>query len=67
MNRIMSLLQRICGRQSDVRFNQMISSLQNMNSSQNEGYGQRMFIENGLFGEEVESYCLEFFYFEDDE
>jgi len=63
----MSLLQRICGRQSDERFNQMISDLQYMNSSQNERYGQRMFIENGLFGEEVESYCLEFFYFEDDE
>ncbi|MDF1510985.1 hypothetical protein PZE06_22900 [Robertmurraya sp. DFI.2.37] len=63
INRIMSLLQRIWEQQSEMRFNQIISNLQHMYSSQNEGYGQRMLIENG---EEVKSSYLDFFYLEDD-
>jgi len=37
-----------------------------MYSSQNEGYGQRILIEKGSFGEEVKSSYLDFFYLEDD-
>lgn len=67
INRIMSLLQRIWEQQTDVRFNQLISNLQHMYSSQNEGYGQRMMIEKGPFGDEAESSYLDFFYLEDDQ
>lgn len=66
INRIMSLLQRIWEQQPNMRFNQLISNLQYMYSSQNEGYGQRMMIEKGSFGDETESSYLDFFYLEDD-
>lgn len=66
INRTISLLQRIWEQQSDMRFNQLISNLQHMYSSQNKGYGQRMLIEKGSFGEEVKSSYLDFFYLEDD-
>ncbi|MBU5466271.1 hypothetical protein KQI49_05420 [Virgibacillus sp. MSJ-26] len=67
INRIMSLLQAIWEQQTDVRFNQLISNLQHIYSSQNEGYGQRMMIEKEQFGEETESSYLDFFYLEDKE
>ncbi|MDR4887523.1 hypothetical protein RGU12_08100 [Fredinandcohnia sp. QZ13] len=66
INRIMSLLQRIWEQQPDVRFNQLISNLQHMYSSQNEGYGQRMMKEKGSLGDEAESSYLDLFYLEDD-
>lgn len=62
----MSLLQRIWEQQPDVRFNQLISNLQHMYSSQNEGYGQRMTKEKGPLGNVVESSYLDLFYLEDD-
>lgn len=67
INRIMSLIQRIWEEEPDMRFNQLISNLQNMYSSQNEGYGQRMMIEKESFGDETESSYLDFFYLEDKE
>ncbi|WP_033827768.1 hypothetical protein [Bacillus andreraoultii] len=66
INRIMSLLQRIWEQQPDIRFNQLISNLQHMYSSQNEGYGQRIMKEKGPLGDEVESSYLDLFYLEDD-
>lgn len=60
------LLQRIWEQQSDMRFNKLISNLQHMYSSQNEGYGQRMLTEKGSFGEEVKYSYFDFFYLEDD-
>lgn len=65
INRIMSLLQRIWEQQPDVRFNQLISNLQHMYSSENEGYGQRMMKEKGPLGDGV-GYYLDLFYLEDD-
>ncbi|WP_141130640.1 hypothetical protein [Virgibacillus dokdonensis] len=67
INRIMSLIQRIWEEEPDIRFNQLISNLQYMYSSQNEGYGQRMMIEKGSSGDETESSYLDFFYLEDKE
>ena len=67
INRIMSLIQRIWEEQPDLRFNQLISNLQYMYSSQNEGYGQRMMIEKESSVDETESSYLDFFYLEDKE
>ncbi|MCM3112818.1 hypothetical protein [Lederbergia lenta] len=63
---IMLLLQRIWEQQPDVRFNQLISNLQQVYSAQNKGYGQRMIIEKGPFGDEIKSSYLDLFYLEDD-
>lgn len=49
-----------------MRFNKLISNLQHMYSSQNEGYGQRMLTEKGSFGEEVKYSYFDLFYLEDD-
>ncbi|KPH76571.1 MULTISPECIES: hypothetical protein [Bacillaceae] len=49
-----------------MRFNQLISILQQRYSAEYEGYGQRKVKEKGLLGEEVESSYLEFFFLEDE-
>jgi hypothetical protein len=64
--RIMTLLQTIWEKHPDWRFNQLISNLQHMYSSQNDGFGQRMMKEQGSLGYEVKSSYLDFFYLEDD-
>lgn len=66
INRIMTLLEKIWQQQPDVRFNQLVSNLQTMYSSENEGYGQRKMKEKGPLGDEVDSSYLDFFYLEDD-
>lgn len=64
IKRIMSLLEKIWQQQPDVRFNQLISNLHTMYSSQNEGDSQRKMKEKGPVGDEVESSYLDFFYLE---
>ncbi|WP_337020407.1 hypothetical protein [Oceanobacillus massiliensis] len=66
VNRIMSLLQKIWEQQPDLRFNQMISNLQQMYSSQHNRYGRRKMKEVDMFDKEVESAYLDFFFLEDD-
>ncbi|WP_162985670.1 hypothetical protein [Virgibacillus halodenitrificans] len=66
IERNMSLLQKIWEKQPDLRFNQLISNLQEMYSAQQDGYGRRKMKEMDMFGKEVESAYLDFFFLEDD-
>lgn len=66
IQRILLLLETIWQQQPDVRFNQLLSNLQHMYSVENEGYGTRKMKEQNLFGKEVDSSYLDFFFLEDD-
>lgn len=66
IQRILALLQSIWELQPDLRFNQLVSNLQRMYSSQNDGYGSRKVKEKCGY-EEVETSYMDFFYLEDDE
>ncbi|TMN23811.1 hypothetical protein FFL34_06775 [Lentibacillus cibarius] len=66
INRIMLLLQKIWKQQPDVRFNQLISNLQQMYSAEHNGYGRKKIKEIDLFDKEIETAYLDFFFLEDD-
>lgn len=65
IKRKLTLLQHIWEHQTDVRFNQLISNLQNLYSQENNNYGRREVYTKNFIDLEKTSY-LDFFYLEDD-
>lgn len=65
INRIISLLQYIWEQHPDLRFNQLISTLQRLYSQENNEYGSKKMKEVDIFGDEVESSYFDFFFLED--
>jgi hypothetical protein len=66
IKRILSLVEEIWEFQPDVRFNQLISNLQHLYSSENNGKARKKvwIKEDGKF---IESYFLDLFYVKDDQ